>query len=68
MKLTPGKQGDATVFSEALDAVPTNCPVQRAITDQAFDSVAIRSTLSDRIVQAVIPSICRQRGLFNARS
>ena len=56
MKLTPGQQGDATVFTEVLDAVPAECPVQRAIADKAFDSDAIRSELHNRSIEAVIPS------------
>ena len=55
MKLTPGQQGDATVFTEVLDAVPAECPVQLAVADKAFDSDAIRSELRDRSIEAVIP-------------
>jgi len=54
--LTPGQQHDATVAEEVLHAVPDECPVKAAVMDKAYDSDAIRNTLRDEGIKAVIPS------------
>jgi transposase len=54
--LTPGQQGDATVFDALLGAVPANVPVGCAAADMAYDSDAIRGALLARDIAPVIPS------------
>jgi transposase len=53
--LTPGQQGDATVFDALLGAVPP-VPVDHGVADMAYDSDAIRRALRQRGAVPVIPS------------
>src|SRR5262249_25647789 len=55
MKFTPGQQGGATIFQEVLDAASEHFRAKRALADRAFDSNHIRSLLSERGIEAVIP-------------
>src|SRR5262245_9934540 len=54
--LTPGQQGDATVFDELLGAVPRAVDVEHGVADKAYDSDAIRWALLERDAAPVIPS------------
>jgi transposase len=56
VELTPGQQGDATVFEDLLQAVPQGVPVTFAAADTAYDSDANRGKLLDRDIAPVIPS------------
>ena len=54
--MTPGQQGDATVFAELLRKVPAGTEVGHGVADKAYDSDAIRRALRERGITAVIPS------------
>jgi transposase len=54
--LTPGQQGDATVFAALLGAVPATVAVDHGAADMAYDSDAIRWRMLGRDVAPVIPS------------
>lgn len=59
--LTPGQQGDATVFDALLGAVPADVPVGHAVADMAYDSNAVRRRLLRRDIVPVIPSNPRRK-------
>src|SRR4051794_12690892 len=54
--LTPGQQGDATVFDELLAAAAKGRALDHGVADKAYDSDAIRWALLHRDVAPVIPS------------
>jgi transposase len=66
--LTPGQQGDATVFDHLLAAVPAGVPVDHAAADMAYDSDANRWQLLERDIAPVIPSHpCRTEAIPHDR-
>ena len=56
VRLTPGQQGDATVFADLLGAVPAAVVIAHGVADKAYDSDAIRRSLRARGAAAVIPA------------
>jgi len=54
--LTPGQQGDATVFEQVQAAAAQGRVIDHGVADKAFDSNAIRRSMLLRNITPVIPS------------
>ena len=59
--LTPGQAGDAPTYPDLIEAVPTECPVDAAGADKAYDSDTIRADLKEREIEPVIPSSANRK-------
>jgi transposase len=59
--LTPGQQGDATVFDEIQAAAAQGRDIGHGVADMAYDSDAIRWSMLRRDIAPVIPSTVNRK-------
>jgi transposase len=59
--LTPGQQGDATVFDEVQAAAAQGRQIDHGVADKAYDSDAIRWSMLHRDTAPVIPSTANRK-------
>lgn len=61
LRIAPGNIHDVMMASELLSALG---PIERLIADKAYDTNQLRHWLTERGVEAVIPSIARRKPMI----